>query len=96
MFSEQQLCGNMTDESEMIASNSSLHSIMNCLFEKDAADIDHTTIKDQQFWTLSFPLKGSREMERELFEIGHVKNVVSSIRLTKETYLPQILLYFGY
>jgi hypothetical protein len=61
----------------------SIQSVLDCNF--DHCKVQHHTIGANEFWILWFPLRTGYERQREQIEIGRIKNVQCSLRLTKET-----------
>ena len=60
----------------------SIHS----LIQGDLSDctIDHVMSGENQFWTLVFALRPGYERKADELELGRIKNVRKSIRLTRE------------
>jgi hypothetical protein len=60
----------------------SIHSLV----EGDLSDwtIEHVMSGENQFWTLAFALRPGYERKADELELGRIKNVRKSIRLTRE------------
>jgi hypothetical protein len=63
----------------------SIRSILDGDFE--IFNVAHKCTGETQIWVLTFPLRTGTERKRKLLEIGRIKHVRQSLRLTKETYL---------
>ena len=61
---------------------SSIHSLLEGDFGE--CTTEHTVEADHQFWRLSFRLAPRRERQADEVSIGRLKNVRSTIRLTRE------------
>jgi hypothetical protein len=64
----------------------SVHSVLEG--NLDNWSIEHTQRGPVHFWFLSFVLSPGHEGAAEFAEIGRIKDVQSSIRMTREKYIP--------
>jgi hypothetical protein len=72
----------------------SIHSLVDGDLSK--WDIEHTSNGEHQFWKLSFPLVPGYEGKVDELQIGRIKNVQGSIRMTRERYRHSNILMTGY
>jgi hypothetical protein len=60
----------------------SIHSLLDT--NLDNYKINHTLEGENHFWVLTFPLQPGYERKADVLEIGRIKNVRKTIRLTRE------------